>query len=210
LPLRIIDLWRADLPFSTLLLDGDISIDSPHIALAFLVALDKSIVLAKVMSHTRLPPTCRGFELVPRVVLLDVVIDLLEVHLTRRGRRNRLVNENNVIGRRTLQLLFCVVFNPHLWGRSTRRFSRFGLLLLARGTQTIAFLGRLSYIVLLSGNRLLAACNLRLDNRLWKVGWINARRPGLLDLLPLLNELGSLSFRHEPVFRRSTRPLTRW
>jgi hypothetical protein len=78
--------WRADLPLPTLLLDGHLLVDFPVEAFAFFVALHKSVVLAKIVSHARLPTAGGGLELVPGIFPLDVVVNLLEVHLASAGR----------------------------------------------------------------------------------------------------------------------------
>jgi hypothetical protein len=77
--------WRTDLPLPTLFLDGHFRIDPPVESLSFLVTFHECIVLAKIMPHTRLPTAGCSLELVPRVLLLDVVVNLLEVHLTSVG-----------------------------------------------------------------------------------------------------------------------------
>lgn len=80
-----------------LLLDRDLRIDAPIEALTFLVTLDKSIMLTQIVSDTRLPTTCCGLELVPRILLLDVVVNLLKVHLASRGGRDGFVDQHHVI-----------------------------------------------------------------------------------------------------------------
>jgi hypothetical protein len=84
LPLSMVD-RRTDLPLPTLFLNRHFWIDSPIEPLPFLVTLHKCIVLAKVVSHAGLPTAGCRLELVPRVLLLDVVVNLLEVHLTSVG-----------------------------------------------------------------------------------------------------------------------------
>lgn len=96
------------------LFDRNFRIDSPVEAFAFLVAFDESIVLAEVVAHTRLPTAGGSLELVPRIFLLDIVVDLLEVHLAGAGGGDRFVNQHNIIRRRSLQLLLRVVFDAHL------------------------------------------------------------------------------------------------
>jgi hypothetical protein len=83
---------RTNLSLSALLLDRHLRVNLPVEAFTFLIALDKSLVLAKVVSHTGLPTACRGLELVPRIFSLDVAVYLLEVHLTGAGRRDGFVN----------------------------------------------------------------------------------------------------------------------
>lgn len=130
-----------------LLLDGDFRVDAPVEAFAFLVTLYEGIMLSQVVSDTGLPTTCCGLEFVPGVLLLDVVVDLLKVHLACRRRRDGLMNEYHIVCRWTLQLLFRVVFNTHLWRRSTRRFD--GLFLLSSVTHhgTITLLSGFQDIV---------------------------------------------------------------
>ena len=84
LSLGVVD-RRTDLSLSAFLLDRDLRVDSPVEPLAFLVTFDESVVLAEVVSNARLPTTSRSLELVPRVFLLNVVVDLLKIHLTRSG-----------------------------------------------------------------------------------------------------------------------------
>lgn len=77
--------WRTHLPLSSLLFDIYFGIDSPIKALAFFVALDEGIMLAEVVTHTGLPSAGRCFELIPRVLLFNVIVDLLKVHLASAG-----------------------------------------------------------------------------------------------------------------------------
>lgn len=116
------------MPLPALLLDGHFWIDAPVEAFAFLIAFDECIVLSKVVPDTGLPTTCGGLELVPGIFLLDVVVNLLKVHLTSRRRRDSFVDKYHIVGRRTLQLLFSVVLDTHLGRRSTWRFDRLLLL----------------------------------------------------------------------------------
>lgn len=115
LPLRMGHLRWADLPLPAFLFDGHVGIDPPHVALTFLITLDERIVLAQIMAYTGLPTTCLGLEFVIGIGSLDVIVNLLKVHLTRRSRRDGLMDDNDVIGCRSCQLLFCVIFNTHLW-----------------------------------------------------------------------------------------------
>lgn len=78
--------WRADLPLPTLFLNGYLGIDLPVKALPFLVSLHKRIMLAKIVANARLPSASRCLELVPGIFLLDVVVNLLQVHLAGAGR----------------------------------------------------------------------------------------------------------------------------
>lgn len=82
LTLRLVNLW-ADLSLSPFLLDGHFWVNPPVEAFAFLVTLDESVVLAKIVPNTRLPSAGCGLELVPRVLLLNVIVNLLEIHLAR-------------------------------------------------------------------------------------------------------------------------------
>ena len=75
---------RTHLSLPALLLDGDFRVDAPVEAFAFLVTLYEGIMLSQVVSDTGLPTTCCGLEFVPGVLLLDVVVDLLKVHLASR------------------------------------------------------------------------------------------------------------------------------
>jgi hypothetical protein len=150
-PWRIVDLRRRDLPLPALFLDGDFGIDSPHVAFTLLVAFDKSIVLAEIVTHTGLPPTCGSLELVPRVVLFDEVVNLLQIHLASRSGRDGFMDEYDVVGCRALQLFFRVVFKAHLWRRRTSGLGGLRLLLLTRRTRAVGFLGRLPNIVFLPG-----------------------------------------------------------
>lgn len=88
---------RTDLPLPALLFDGDLRVNAPIEAFTFFVTFDESIMLPKVMPDTRLPTTCSGLEFVPGVLLLNVVVDLLKVHLATRGRRYGLVNEYHIV-----------------------------------------------------------------------------------------------------------------
>jgi hypothetical protein len=83
LTLRGIDGW-TDLPLSAFFLNRHCGIDQPVEALPFFVAFAESLVLAEVVPHTRLPAIGTNFELVEGVFLLDVAVDLLQVHLTSR------------------------------------------------------------------------------------------------------------------------------
>ena len=76
-PLRIADLLRTRLSLPTLFLDGHVGIELPHVSFSFLVTLGKGIVLAKVVTHTRLPSACRSSELVEGICSLNVVVYLL-------------------------------------------------------------------------------------------------------------------------------------
>jgi hypothetical protein len=138
---------RTHLSLPALLLDRDFRVDAPVETFAFLVTLYESIVLSQIVSDTGLPATCCGLEFVPGVLLLDVVINLLRVHLASRRRRNGLMNEHHIVRRWTLQLLFGVVFDAHLWRRSTRRFDRLFLLSPVAHHGTITLLSRFQDIV---------------------------------------------------------------
>ena len=119
------------MPLPALLLDGNFRIDSPVKPFAFLVSLDKSIMLAKVVTYARLPTTSRSLEFVPRILLLNVVVDLLEVHLTSRRGRDCFVNEHDIVRRRALQLLLAIILDTQLGRRSARRFDKLGRFLVA-------------------------------------------------------------------------------
>lgn len=103
------------MPLSALLFYGHVLVDFPIEAFALLIALDESIVLSKIMAYTRLPATGRGFELVPGILPLNIVVNLLEIHLASRRRGNRLVDENDIIRCRPLQLFLGIVFHARLW-----------------------------------------------------------------------------------------------
>ena len=77
---RLRGLW-TNLSLPALLLNRHLGIDLPVEPFALLVALDKGIVLPKVMPHAGLPTACRRLELIPRILALDIAVDLLEVHL---------------------------------------------------------------------------------------------------------------------------------
>jgi hypothetical protein len=72
---------RTGLPLPAFLLDRDFGVDSPKVAFTLLITLHESVVLTKVVAHTRLPTARSSLELVPRILPLNVSIDGLEVHL---------------------------------------------------------------------------------------------------------------------------------
>ena len=145
-PLSVVD-RRTHLSLPALLLDGDFRVDAPVEALAFLITLYESVVLSQIVPDTRLPTTCCGLEFVPGVLLLDIVVNLLKVHLASRRRRDGFVNEHHIVCRWTLQLFFGVVFDTHLWRRSTRRFDGLFLLSSVAHHSTITLLSRLQDVV---------------------------------------------------------------
>src|SRR5690242_13759442 len=193
-PLSMID-RRAHLPLPALLLNGHFRVDAPIEAFAFFVALDKSVVLSKVMPDTGLPTTRSCLELVPGVFLLDVVVDLLEIHLASRRGRDGLMNEHNIIGRRTLQLFFGIVLDAHLRRRRTRRFDRLLLLRLVTHQCAIALLSRFQNIVAIyiPGVRVLAFRDLGFDGWRGYIGGIDTSGSGPFDLFGLLDQLRALS-----------------
>jgi hypothetical protein len=119
------------------------------------------------------------------------------------------MDEYDVIGRWTLQLLLGVVLDAHLGRRGTWGLDRLRLLLVTRES-AVTLLGRLSNIIVVAVTcvGVLALGDLRLDGGRGYIGRIDTSCFGTFNLFSLLDELRPLPLGHDTILGRPTRTLS--
>lgn len=88
---------------------GDTWIESPEPSLSGFLHLFENWYLVEIVTNAGLPTRSIDFENVVRVLLFEPSVDVLEVHLVRRGLFQQIIDEVLIALLWLLQLLCCVV-----------------------------------------------------------------------------------------------------